>query len=85
MVEKETAEGLDIIHFVSLVVVAKDFRSIRGRGRDLHLRRDRLLAAPAPHEEPDLEVYRAAKPAMASVPFSLLIGISSPYRPSGLL
>jgi hypothetical protein len=34
---------------------------------------------------PDLEVYRAVKPALASMPGSLLIGIGSPYRRVWLL
>ena len=34
---------------------------------------------------PDEEVYAALKPGLASLPGSLVIGISSPYRRSGLL
>jgi hypothetical protein len=34
---------------------------------------------------PDIEVYRAAKPALATIKGALLIGISSPYRRTGLL
>jgi hypothetical protein len=34
---------------------------------------------------PDVELYRALKPALASMPGSLLVAISSPYRKSGLL
>ncbi len=34
---------------------------------------------------PDEEVYRACRPALARVPGSMLIAISSPYRKSGLL
>jgi hypothetical protein len=35
--------------------------------------------------KPDVEVYRACRPGLATVPGSLLIGISSPYRRAGLL
>ena len=34
---------------------------------------------------PDEQTYKAVLPALASIPGSLLIGISSPYRRSGLL
>jgi hypothetical protein len=35
--------------------------------------------------KPDEETYRALRPGLARVPGSMLIGISSPYRKSGLL
>ena len=34
---------------------------------------------------PDEQTYRAILPALASIPGSILIGISSPYRRNGLL
>ena len=34
---------------------------------------------------PDEELYRAVLPGLARVPNSMLIGISSPYKKSGLL
>jgi hypothetical protein len=34
---------------------------------------------------PDVETYRAIMPSLATLPGSMLVGISSPYRKSGLL
>jgi len=34
---------------------------------------------------PDEETYKAVKPGLASLPGSIIIGISSPYRKKGLL
>jgi hypothetical protein len=34
---------------------------------------------------PDVETYHAVTPGLATLPGSLLIGISSPYKKSGLL
>jgi hypothetical protein len=34
---------------------------------------------------PDVEVYRAVTPRLATLPDSMLVGISSPYRKAGLL
>ena len=75
MVERDTGEGLELNNRMSLMVVANDFRSIRGRTLvaaildEVSYWRNELTA------NPDLEVYRAMKPALASMPGCLLIGI----------
>jgi hypothetical protein len=85
MVERETAEGLELTNGMALLVLANDFRSIRGRTLvacildEISYWRSELTVTP------DVETYRAAKPALATVKGSLLIGISSPYRRTGLL
>ena len=85
MIERDTGEGLELNNRMSLVVQANDYRSIRGRTLvavildEVSYWRNEFTA------NPDLEVYRAVRPALASMPGSLLIGISSPYRRAGLL
>ena len=85
MVERDTGEGLELSNRMSLMVQANDFRSIRGRTLvaaildEVSYWRHELTSLP------DVETYRAVKPALASMPGSLLIGISSPYRRAGLL
>jgi hypothetical protein len=85
MVERETAEGLELTNRMALTVLPNDFRAIRGRTLvacimdEISYWRNELTVSP------DVEVYRAAKPALATTPGSLMIGISSPYRRAGLL
>jgi hypothetical protein len=85
LVERETSEGIELSNGMALIVLANDFRAIRGRTLvacimdEVSYWRNELTVTP------DLEVYRAAKPALATTKGSLLIGISSPYRRAGLL
>ena len=78
MVERDTGDGLELSNRMALTIVANDYRSIRGRTLvaaildEVSYWRNEVTA------NPDLEVYRAVKPALASMPGSLLIGISSP-------
>ena len=85
MVERDTGEALELSNRMSLVVVANDFRSIRGRTIVAAIFDELAYWRNEVTSNPDLEVYRAVKPALASMPGSLLIGISSPYRRAGLL
>lgn len=85
LVERETSEGLELNNGMALMVLANDFRAIRGRTLvacimdEVSYWRNELTVSP------DVEVYRAAVPALATTPGSLMIGISSPYRRAGLL
>ena len=85
MVERDTGEGIELNNRMSLMVVANDFRSIRGRTIVAAILDEVAYWRNELTSNPDLEVYRAVKPALASMPGSLLIGISSPYRRAGLL
>jgi hypothetical protein len=85
MVERDTGEGLDLSNKMSLVVAANDFRSVRGRTVVAAIFDEIAYWRSDYSANPDLEVYRAIKPALASMPNSLLIGIGSPYRRAGLL
>jgi hypothetical protein len=85
MVERESSEGLDLTNRMSLVVLANDFRSVRGRTVVAAIFDEAAFWRSDYSANPDLEVYRAVKPALASMPGSLLIGIGSPYRRAGLL
>ena len=85
LIERETSEGLELTNGMALIVLANDFRAIRGRTLvacimdEVSYWRNELTVSP------DVEVYRAAKPALATTPGTLMIGISSPYRRAGLL
>ncbi|WP_144259578.1 hypothetical protein [Methylocystis sp. ATCC 49242] len=85
MVTRETKDGLELSNGVDIYVGVNDFRAVRGRTilcavlDEIAYWRDENSASP------DLELYRALKPGMATLPEAMLIGISSPYRRAGLL
>jgi hypothetical protein len=76
----ELSNGVDVS------VMANNFRAIRGRPilcailDEIAIWRDENSAAP------DVETYNAIKPGLVTLaPASMIVGISSPYRKSGLL
>jgi hypothetical protein len=85
LVERETSDGLDLSTGAELVVLASNFRNVRGRTvaccvmDEVGFWRSELTATP------DVEAYQAIVPSMATLPNSLLVGISTPYRRAGLL
>ncbi len=85
MVQRETANGFELTNGVDVAISTNSYRAVRGRSilavifDECAFWRDENSAAP------DEETYRAVRPALARVPGSIMIGISSPYRKSGLL
>ena len=86
MVSRETSTGFELSNNVDIAIGTNSFRSVRGRPiltvvlDEVSFWRDENSASP------DEEVYRALKPGMATMdPDAMLIGISTPYRKSGLL
>jgi hypothetical protein len=86
MVTRETSEGFELNNQVDIVVVTNNFRSIRGRAVLLCIMDECAYWRDENSSKPDEELYRAVTPALASLaPDSMIIGISSPYKRSGLL
>ena len=86
MVQRETSTGVELNNGVDIAIGTNSFRSPRGRPvlnatlDEVSFWRDENSA------NPDEEVYRALTPGMATMsPEAMLIGISTPYRKSGLL
>jgi hypothetical protein len=85
MVIRETANGFELSNGVDINIATNSFRSVRGRPI-LRCVMDELAYYKSEDSAmPDLEVYRAITPATATLPGSMIIGISSPYKQSGLL
>ena len=85
LVERETADGIELNNGIAVEITTNDRRRVRGRtviaaifDEVAHWRSEATV-------NPDEEVYAAVRPAMATVPGALLIGISSPYARRGLL
>jgi hypothetical protein len=83
-IEAITAEEIVLTGGITIGIHSSSFRTIRGRSLvgcvfdELAFWRDETSAIP------DLEIYRAVKPSLDSTN-GLLVGISSPYRKTGLL
>lgn len=86
MITRELAEEIELANNVVVSVKPASFRSLRGFTvlacilEELSFWRFELDSA-----SPDVEIVRALRPSMATVPRSLLLGISSPYSKSGFL
>jgi hypothetical protein len=85
-VSRILAEEIELKNGVTISIRACNFRSLRGHTvicailEELAFWRYELESA-----NPDREVLTALKPALSTVPGSLLVGISTPYQKSGVL
>jgi hypothetical protein len=85
LVTRESADGLELSTGAELTILANNFRSVRGRSLactilgECAFWRDDTSAAPAD------ELYVAIVPGGATIPGSMIVGISSPHRRDGLL
>jgi hypothetical protein len=85
MVTRETRFGLELNNGVTIEVTTNNFRQARGRTVLLGILDELAFYRSDDSATPDLEVYRALTPGLATLPGSMLVGISSPYRKAGLL
>jgi hypothetical protein len=85
MVTRETRLGLELSNGVNITVATNSFRQARGRTISLAIFDECAFWRDENSATPDVETYRAIVPSLATLPGSMLVGISSPYRKSGLL
>ena len=82
----ETGEGIQLSGNVQISVQTSDYRSIRGRTIAAALLDEvGFWPSDANSASPDTEIINALKPAMVTMPGSMLIGASTPYARSGVL
>jgi hypothetical protein len=84
-VMRETATGLELANGVEILIATNDYRAIRGRTVLVAILDECAFYADENSAAPDIETDRALDPAMATLPGSLKIIISSPYKKGGLL
>lgn len=80
-----TATGIDLDNGLAIEVTTNDKRRARGRTVVATVFDEVAFWSSESTNNPDTEVYRAIRPAMATIPGAMLIGISSPYAKRGLL
>jgi hypothetical protein len=84
MIVRETADGFELNNGVDVFVGTASFRAVRGRAIALVVLDEIAYFSSDNSANPDLEIYRALLPGLATLD-GTLIAISSPYRRTGLL
>jgi hypothetical protein len=85
MVVKDTADGLELNNGLGIEITTNDQRRVRGRTVVAAVFDECAFWHNDNSVNPDVDVYGAVKPAMATIPGAMLIGISSPHARKGLL
>jgi len=84
LVAAETADGLELNNGIEILVLANKFRSLRGRTILCAILDECAYWRSEDASDPDVETYAAVKPAMMTLPDSMLIAITTVYRKSGI-
>ena len=85
MVEKDLIQEISLKNGVSIGIKTCSFRTLRGYTVLAAIFEELAFWRSEESANPDREVLAAVRPAMATIPESLLIGISTPYARKGLL
>jgi hypothetical protein len=85
LVKRETGDGVELKTGAELSVLASNFRNVRGRSIACVVMDEVAFWRSETTANPDTETYQALVPSLATIPGSMLIGISTPYRRAGLL
>ena len=85
MIGRETSSGFELSNGVDIAIATNNFRAVRGRAVLAAILDEVSFYQSDSSTSPDVETYRALMPGLATLPGSMLIGISSPYRRAGLL
>jgi hypothetical protein len=85
LVSRETGEEIDLANKITIEVATCSYRTIRGRTIVAALCDEIAFWQSEGSANPDEEVLSAIRPAMATVPGSMLLCASSPYARRGAL
>jgi hypothetical protein len=85
MVQRETDTGFELTNSADVLVMTNNFRAVRGRPVLCAIFDEVAFWRDESSANPDEETFKAIKPGLATLPGSIVIGISSPYRKNGLL
>ena len=84
MIHKVAAESIELTSGVRIEILTNNYRAVRGRTLLAAILDEVAFYRSDATANPDLEVYRAVIPSLATTG-GLLVGISSPYSKKGLL
>ena len=85
LIERETAEVLELRGQVSIEVQTASFRTLRGRTVVASLNDELGFWRTDDGASPDTEIFAALRPACATIPGAMMFKASSPYAQKGVL
>jgi len=85
LIQKTTAEEVELRNNVTIAIKTSSFRSVRGYTLLAAILEELAFWRSEDSANPDREILAAVRPALATIPDGLLIGISTPYSRSGVL
>jgi len=85
MIEDETAETITLNNRVTIEIHTASFRVTRGYTFCAVLADETAFFRDETGANPDVEIFRALRPGLSSIPGAILLNASSPYRRAGLL
>jgi hypothetical protein len=85
LIQRETADMLDLANGVSIEIVTASWKTIRGRTVIAGLADELAFWSDDSGANPDSEIIAALRPAMATIPRAMLLKASSPYSRKGAL
>jgi len=86
MIENEKAEEIDLTHNITIAIHTCSYRAVRGYTIVAAILEEvAFWKTDIESSDPDVEVLKAIRPAMTTIPNALLIAISSPYSRKGIL
>jgi hypothetical protein len=85
LVERETDETIELANGVEIIIATNSYRAVRGRTVVCAIFDEVTFWKDEDSTTPDVETYNAILPGLITLPGAMLIGISTPYRRSGLL
>ncbi len=85
LIERKTMEEIDLSNGITIEVHTASFRSVRGYSIVAAVLDEIAFWRSEEAANPDVEIVNSVRPAMATVPGALLLGISSPYSRRGVL
>lgn len=85
MVTRRTADAIELSNGFAVEVATADQRRVRGRTVVAAILDEVAFWRSENTASPDTDIYRAIKPATATMPGAMIVGISSPYARRGLL
>jgi len=85
MIEEDTAETITLTNRVVIEIHTASFRVTRGYTFAAVLADETAFWRDDNSLNPDVEIFRALRPGLASIPGAILLNASSPYRRAGLL
>lgn len=85
LVEVAVADGIDLTTGASIQISTNSFRRVRGRTVACAIFDECAFWRDEGSASPDKETYRAILPSLSTIPGSMIVMITSPYKKAGLV